>query len=167
MRRVASILVLRIFLLAAACSLVAGCGFQLQGRAPLPRMFAVVQIDATDAQSDFVQDLRRSMLAAGMRVTREHGEATAIIRVERDELTERVLSVSGRNIPAESELTYTVRVAVSSGGSERLAAEDMSLSREFSFDESRLLAKRRERDTLQEALARDLVGMVMRRFSAL
>jgi LPS-assembly lipoprotein len=130
-------------------------------------MFAVVLIEASDAQSDFVQDLRRSMLASGTRVTRERSEATAVIRVERDELTERVLSVSGRNIPAESELTYTIRVSVSSGGSERLAAEDLSLSRDFSFDETRLLAKQRERESLQAALARDLVGMVLRRFSTL
>lgn len=150
-----------------ACLLATGCGFQLQGRTPLPRVLAVVQIEAPDVQSDFVQDLRRSMIASGTRIARERGEATAVIRIERDEFSERVLSVSGRNIPAEYELTYTVRFSVSSGGTERLAAEEMSLSREFSFDETRLLAKQREQDSLRDALARDLVGMVMRRLGAL
>ncbi len=147
--------------------LAGGCGFQLQGRAPLPPLLRVVQIDASDAQSDFVQDLRRSLLASGVKLATVPAEATAVIHVERDELSEHVLSVSSRNIPAEYEITYSVRLSVTSGGSERMAAEDMSLSREYSFDETRLLAKQREEDSLREALARDLVGMVMRRLSAL
>jgi LPS-assembly lipoprotein len=147
--------------------LASGCGFQLQGRARLSPLLAVVQIDAGDAQSDFVQDLRRSLLASGVKLATVPTEATAIIHVERDEFSEHVLSVSSRNIPAEYEITYTVRLSVTAGGTERMAAEDMSLSREFSFDETLLLAKQREEDSLREALARDLVGMVMRRLSAL
>ena len=143
------------------------CGFQLQGRVVLPPMLAVVQIETVDAQSDFVQDLRRTLLASGARLAASPAGATAVIRVERDELGERVLSVSGRNIPAEYELTYSVRLSVSSDGKERMAAEEMSLSREFSFDETRVLAKQREQDSLREALARDLVGMVMRRLASL
>ncbi len=146
---------------------LSACGFQLQGRAPLPATLAVLQIDTADNQTDFVQDLRTSLLGAGSRITSVAGEAGAVIRIERDELTEHVLSVSGRNIPVEYELTYTIRIAVSTGGAERIAPEDLSISREFSFDESQLLAKQREQDGLREALARDLVGMVMRRLAAL
>ena len=38
--------------------LLAGCGFHLQGRQPLPASFANIYIDAEDEQTDFVQDLR-------------------------------------------------------------------------------------------------------------
>jgi outer membrane lipopolysaccharide assembly protein LptE/RlpB len=43
----------------------------------------------------------------------------------------------------------------------------VSLSRDFSFDERVLLAKEREEAILREALASDLVGIVMRRLSSL
>lgn len=158
--------VLRALLLGVAV-LTAACGFQLQGRAKLPALLAVVQIDAADAQSDFVQDLRRALLASGVKLASDAASATAVIHVERDDFNEHVLSVSSRNIPAEYEITYSVRLSVTSGGAERMAAEDLSLSREFSFDETRLLAKQHEEDSLREALARDLVGMAMRRLSAL
>lgn len=147
--------------------LVSACGFHLQGRMPLPRALSVVQIDAKDPQSSFVQNLRRALLSSGARITRESTEASAVIRVERDELKEHVLSVSSRNIPVEYEMTYTVRFGVSSAGSERIGGQDIALTREFSFDEAHVLAKQHEEDALREALARDLVAMVMRRLAAL
>jgi outer membrane lipopolysaccharide assembly protein LptE/RlpB len=58
-------------------------------------------------------------------------------------------------------------VAVRAGGKELMAAEPFTLSRIYSFDETRLLAKEREKDILREALARDMAGVVMRRLSAL
>jgi LPS-assembly lipoprotein len=154
-------------LLAAVLAAVAGCGFRLQGKLPLPASLAVTYIEAEDAQSDFVQDLRRSLLASGARLTAVRSEATAIVRLQRDEFLERVVSVSGRNVPREYELTYTVRFAVDGPAGNLLPSDEVAASRDFSFDERAVLAKEREQEMLREALARDLVGVVMRRFSAL
>jgi LPS-assembly lipoprotein len=160
--RVAAALTL---LLAAAA--LAGCGFRLQGRVPLSRALSVTYIETDDAQSDFVQDLRRSLLAAGASLATGRPEATAVLKVERDALVQRVLSVSARNIPREYEITYSVRFSVESGGRTILPAEDLAVSGDISFDERTLLAKEREQGVLRAALARDLVGVVMRRLSSL
>ena len=45
--------------------------------------------------------------------------------------------------------------------------EEVTATRDISFDEAQLLAKEREQEILREALARDLVALVMRRISAL
>jgi outer membrane lipopolysaccharide assembly protein LptE/RlpB len=82
-------------------------------------------------------------------------------------MEERVLSVDARNIPTDYELTYEVDVVVSAGGKELMATEPFSLSRIYSFDETKLLAKEREKDVLREALARDMASIVLRRLSAL
>jgi LPS-assembly lipoprotein len=155
---------------ALAASLVmalTGCGFHLQGRQPLPQSFSYTYIDARDEQTDFVQDLRKALIASGSRVIRTQGSSGATIEVHSDELTERVLSVSARNIPTEYELTYKVEFSVSSGGKELIEHEEISATRDFSFDETQLLAKEREQEILREALARDLVALVMRRLAAL
>ncbi|MFO1427924.1 MAG: LPS assembly lipoprotein LptE [Steroidobacteraceae bacterium] len=154
-------------LLLCAAVLLAGCGFHLQGRVPLSRALSVTYIDTEDAQSDFVQDLRRSLLGSGASLATRRDEATAILHVERDELVQRVLSVSANNLPREYELAYVVRFAVESGGRTVLPSEELSVTRDLSFDERTLLAKERERDQLREALARDLAGVVMRRLSSL
>ncbi len=153
-------------LLLPVLSLV-GCGFRLQGRVPLPATLASTWIVAEDTQTDFVVDLRRALRASGARLATRREDATAVLRVRRDELSERVLSVSGRNIPREVELTYTVRLEVEGGGQSLLPEEQFAVSRDLSFDESALLAKEREQEVLRAALARDLVGVVMRRLESL
>jgi LPS-assembly lipoprotein len=146
---------------------VVGCGFHLQGRQPLPAEFAYTYIDTPDEQTDFVQDLRKALIAADVNVIRTKGSSGAVIAVHDDELTERILSVSARNIPTEYVLTYRVNFSVSSGGKTLIDKEEISASRDISFSEAQLLAKEREQEILREALARDLVALVMRRLAAL
>lgn len=152
---------------AVAASLLASCGFHLQGRMPLPATLAVTYIDAEDAQSDFVQQLRRQLIASGARVPDRREEATAIVTVERDALTERILSVSAQNLPREYELTYTVRFRAGDGARELIPPEELAATRDFSFDERAALAKEREKELLSDALARDLAGLVLRRLATL
>lgn len=147
--------------------LLQGCGFHLQGRVPLPASLQSTWIETEDDQTDFVVDLRRALRASGAQAAPRRAEATSVLRIGRDALTESVLSVSGRNIPREVELIYTVRLEVQGGGRTLLPEEQFTVSRQLSFDESQLLAKEREQEVLRAALARDLVGVVMRRLSSL
>jgi LPS-assembly lipoprotein len=150
-----------------AVLLLAGCGFHLQGRQPLPEAFAYTFVDTKDEQTDFVQNLRKSLIASNVHVIRTRGSSGAVIAVHEDELTERVLSVSARNIPTEYELTYTVQFSVLSGDQTLIDKEEITATRDISFDEAQLLAKEREQEILSEALSRDLVALVMRRLAAL
>jgi LPS-assembly lipoprotein len=151
----------------AAALLLASCGFHLQGRQPLPEAFANTFVDTKDEQTDFVQDLRKALLASNAKVISTRGSSGAVITVHEDELTERVLSVSARNIPTEYELTYKVNFSVTAGDKTLIEKEEISATRDLSFDETQLLAKEREQEILSEALARDLVALVMRRLAAL
>jgi LPS-assembly lipoprotein len=147
--------------------LLTGCGFHLQGRQPMPEAFAYTFIDTQDEQTDFVQDLRKALIASGSKVIRTQGSSGATLRVHEDELSERILSVSARNIPTEYELTYRVKFSVTAGGKTLIDNEEIAATRDLSFEESQLLAKEREQEILREALARDLVALVMRRLASL
>ena len=151
----------------SAVLLLAGCGFHLQGRQPLPEAFSYTFVDTQDEQTDFVQDLRKALIASGVKVIRTQGSSGATVSVHEDELSERILSVSARNIPTEYELTYRVRFSVVSAGKTLIDKEEISATRDISFDEAQLLAKERETEILREALARDLVALVMRRIASL
>jgi len=160
MRRPAAVLVI---LVATA---LAGCGFQLQRGASLPSALKPLRVEAEETQSEFYHALRIQLEDAGADPDAAGADA-AVLHILRDGTAERVLSVSGRNVPTEYELSYTVRIAVSAGGHELMPAEDLTLTRDYSFDETALLAKQRERDALADALARDLASMVMRRLASL
>jgi LPS-assembly lipoprotein len=158
---------IRLFFLAPFLVFLTGCGFHLQGRQPLPAQFAYTYVETQDEQTDFVQDLRKALIASNVNVIRTKGSSGAVIDVHEDELTERILSVSARNIPTEYELTYRVKFSVTSGDKTLIDKEEISATREISFSESQLLAKEREQEILRAGLARDLVALVMRRLAAL
>ena len=143
------------------------CGFQLQGRTILPVTLVSAVLEVPDEQSDFAQGLRRALADSGAVLQRGVHPDAVVIRILSDQVTEKVISVSAGNIPREYELTYQVQISVTQGEKELLTAEDLSVSREFSFDERQELAKQREKEVLRTALAQDLVGRVMRRLASL
>ncbi|MBK6673561.1 MAG: hypothetical protein IPH71_03405 [Proteobacteria bacterium] len=145
---------------------LAACGFQLQGRQVLPPVLEQVRLEVADRQSEFTRALRATLAASGATLV-EAPAAGAEVRILQDEMTERVLSVDARNIPTDYELTYRVEIQVRAQQRELLAPESFELSRIYSFDERRQLAKDREKEILREALARDLASVVTRRLSTL
>jgi LPS-assembly lipoprotein len=149
----------------ALCLLVA-CGFHMQGRVELPRSLASTRIDAGDRQSDFYASLRAALNTAGSNLEGPEGDA-AVVHILADESSERILTVSARNTPTAFLLSYRIKIAVDYQGRELLPAEEHTLTREYSFDETQLLAKQRESDYLRQALADDLAALVMHRLAAL
>jgi outer membrane lipopolysaccharide assembly protein LptE/RlpB len=145
---------------------LAGCGFQLQSRLAWPESIAVLAIDTDDRQSPFARSLSEALRGAGARIDGTGGRALRV-RIERDELLERVASVSARNQPREYELTYVVRYSVMRDGVYLVEAEEVTATRDFSFDERLALAKARELEQLRETLARELAGVVLQRIASL
>jgi LPS-assembly lipoprotein len=148
-------------------TVLAGCGFHLQGRIPLPESLKAVYVQATDQQSDFVQNLRKALLTSGARPQLQKDKASAVVYIIKDEVVRRTLSVSANNQPNEYEVTYQVRFSVTVGDKERLAPQDVSATRSYSFAESLLLAKENEESILRQAMAHDLADIVMRQLSSL
>lgn len=156
----------RLLCLVSVTLLLQGCGFHLQGRAQLTHTLDNAQIVARDSQTDFYSALRASLLRSGADLDGPL-EGAASIRIIDDEATEKVLTVSARNIPTAFLLSYKVQFAVEYQGREILPPESHTVTREFSFDETAVLAKEREREVLQQALADDLAALVMRRLATL
>ena len=75
---------------AAVALLISGCGFHLQGRAPLPDPVKTPYLEVPDRQSDFVQSLRRALLSNGAHLARDKGQASAVVSIVKDNLTRRV-----------------------------------------------------------------------------
>jgi len=150
-----------------ACVAIAlsACGFHLQGRTPLPAVFTTTQLIAEDPQTDFAQGLRRALITSGGTLTEDSERATGTVRIQKDQVTRKILSVSKNNTPREYEVTYTVEFSVDGTSGEILPSQTVSLTRDYSFDETKLLAKENEEAILLDGMARDLVAIVMRRLA--
>ena len=148
-------------------SLTGGCGFVLQGAAPLPREVSVVRIDTAEPRTAFADALQRRLRAAGVTLAisaapdSPGATSAAVLRIERDEFLERVAALSARNVPREYEYTYVVQWSLESAGVRRVETSELTASRNLTFDE------RRVREQLREALAEELVGVVLQRISGL
>ena len=157
------------WVLASLCltSALAGCGWQLQGTTKLAPVMATTYVDTKDRFTDFNRALRESLQASGARITNDEKEATAVVKIIKDESGQRVLTVSGRNTPEEYEVFYSIEYSVNGRTEELIAPEKLELTRDYSYDETAVLAKQKEQSILREALARDLAGQIVRRLAAL
>jgi LPS-assembly lipoprotein len=157
----------RWLLLSLGLVLLAGCGWRLQGASKLSPVMATTYVDTDDRYTDFTRALRDSLRASGARLANNRDEATAVVRILKDESGQRVLTVSGRNTPEEYEVFYSIEYSVNGRTEELIAPEKIELTRDYSYDETAVLAKQREQSILREALARDLAAQVVRRLAAL
>ena len=147
--------------------LLAGCGFQLQGKLVTPPGMEKTYIDTVERNSQFHRELRRQLLAAGVELTDSPGDATSILAVTADNTGQRVLSVSARNVPTEYEVFYAIEYSLISGDQTLLAPRDLTFTRDYTWDETLVLGKAREEDLLRESIVRDLVRTVLKQISSL
>jgi len=147
--------------------LTGGCGFHLQGDVKMPAHLHSVYIATSDELTPFATELRDAFEHNGLVIAPRSKGADAVVRVATDSYGRRVLSVSARNTPAEYEVYYTVDYTIDQNGAETVPHQHLELTRNFSFDESLLLAKEQEEEIIRDAMARDLAGLVLRKVGSL
>ena len=161
MRKLHAILV--VIVLAAV---VAGCGFQLRGTDTLPEQLMQARIDAVDAYSPLLRELRPRLQAAGVNL--DQPEQPARIIITQDQLRTEVLSVGAQARVREFELVYQLRFSVQDAEGEILLSnQNLEVRREYSFDETQLLGKAREEEFLRDELYRQMAELIMVRLSAI
>lgn len=142
--------------------LLAGCGFQLQGAITVPAEMERTYIQTDDHYSKFYLALRREFEAAGISVVDTAAAATAIFTIYFDSTDQRVLSVSARNVPTEFEVYYSVEYGLISGQETLLQAQEMTLTRDYTYDATQVLGKAREEELLRDAIVQDLVRIILK-----
>ena len=148
-------------------SLLTACGFRLQGTDDYPASMASTYIDAEDRYTQFYRDLRVALEQGGLTIAPSPINADAIIRIERDATGQEVLTISTRNVPTEYDVFYTVRYSVWINGEEVMPSRTLSLSQDYTFDETQVLGKKREAENIRKVLSADLVRQVRHELSRL
>ncbi len=146
---------------------IGSCGFHLQDVVTTPAVMERTYIAADDRYSLFYRELRRELEAIGVRVVDSPVDATATLSIIVDNTNQRVLSVSARNVPTEFEVYYTVQYALSGQQGSLLEPQIVTLTRDYTYDETLVLGKAREEALMREAIVDDLVRVVLKRISSL
>ena len=150
-----------------AVLLQAGCGFQLQNAFDVPEQMARTYIAADDQYSLFYRELRHALQRNGVTIVGSPATATAVLSIHIDKTGQRVLSVSARNVPTEYEVYYSIEYSVDSGEDNLLSRQFITLTRDYTYDETLVLGKSREESVLRNAIVNDLVQAVLKQLGTL
>lgn len=124
-------------------------------------------IDAHDHRSPFYRELRAQMQAAGIELVELASDATATFVIYYDDTDQRVLSVSARNVPTEYEVFYTIAYGLLTPAKNLIEKQDLTLTRDYTYDSTLVLGKAREEELLREAIVKDLVRVVLKQIATL
>ena len=145
--------------------LLSSCGFQLrQSTIDIDKLDNTF-IETSDSRSIFYRKLRAELNSNNIELATSKSTAKNTITIHRDETGRRVLSVSARNVATEYEVFYRLSYSfINEEGS--LNAEELELTRSYTFNENLVLGKSQEEEVLIEALASDLVRLMLRQISS-
>lgn len=145
--------------------LLSACGFHLRGPQPLP--FDTIYVGAPD-HSELGAALKRSINASGhTRVVDTPQEADARLTIISEGREKSILSLNAAGRVREFQLRYRFVFRVEAKeGPDYLPQNEITLTRDFSFNDSAVLAKEQEEALLYRDMQNDLVLQIMRRMAA-
>lgn len=155
---------LRPLIVLALVSLLAACGFHLRGDARMP--FASLYIEAANPGSPLIAELRRTLEANHVQLTDVADKAEVILNIASDLPEKQILTLGGSGRVSEFQLRYRVSLrAYDKEQREWLSADDLLLSRDFTYDDAQILAKEAEEALLYQSMRSDMVQQIVRRLS--
>ena len=139
----------------------------MQGAFTAPTGLERTYIAASDQYSLFLREFEARLRSAGVELTDSAADATATFTISFDDTSQRVLSVSARNVPTEYEVYYTLTYSLDAGATNLMPEQTLTLTRDYTYDSTLVLGKAREEELLRDAIVQDLVRIVMKQISSL
>ena len=148
-----------------AAALLAGCGFQLRGTAALPFNSMYVQAAST---SVFAIQLKRAVVSgSGARITERPEQAEVILQILSELQEKQILSLSGGGRVSEYQLRYRVSFRLTdSKNREYIPKSEIVLRRDYTYNDSQVLATESEEALLYRDMRTDAVSQLVRRLQA-
>lgn len=149
-------------ILLIAC--LSACGFHLRGAADLA--FNTIHIQGNTLIIS--KNLKKNLALNGVKVLDSAEGAELLLEMVGEESEKRILSLSGRGKVNEFELYYRVHYRTRQA-SEALWSQVQTIEarRDYSYDDSQLLAKQGEEKRLNEDMQSSVLNGLVRRLSSL
>lgn len=148
-----------VFALIGALALSA-CGFQMRGLTNLS--FENLYIQGHNLS--ITKELKKSLAVNGVTVVTDQKKADLMLELLNEESDKKILSLSGGGKIKEYELTYRVNFRIRDPSSELWGeTQTVEKQRDFSYDDSELLAKQFEEARLFDDMKSFAVQEIMRK----
>lgn len=153
---------------AASLAVVAGCGFQLRGSAPVPAALQPLAVVCDSRVPDLLcSDVKTQLSNGGVQIAAEQ-QANFVLHLSDFREQRRASAITLQAVAAEYTLLQSVRLTVLTSDKVPLVANSELTSIEtYRYDETNVLAKQREEETLRSSLYRQLAQQVIFRLAPL
>lgn len=143
---------------------LSGCGFHLRGQAGMP--FKSIYLDAPNLNTPFINELRRNLLANKLQIASSAAQAEVILNVVSEQTDKQILTLGGTGRVSEFKLRTVVSLrAYDNQQHDWVRAEELSIERDYSYDDTKILAKEAEEALLYNSMRTDMVQQIVRRLS--
>jgi LPS-assembly lipoprotein len=151
-------------------ALISSCGFQLRESARLPEGVDAIVVQSADPLSALAVELQRTLKANA--ASGKADATSARLEIISESLTREILSVNDRARVSEFVLVGKARArllqATGKPGADGVIAEveiipafDVSVRREYSFDEAQALGAAQEEEIISAEMKRELAELIV------
>jgi len=124
-------------------------------------------VKVPDPSSAFARELELLLRGNGVTIAEGPGQGIAELRILRERITRRALSISGEARVREFELVFELQFTlVDASGGVLLGPDTLRLERDFQFDEQEILGATTEEELLRENLRRSMAAALVRRLES-
>lgn len=144
--------------------LLASCGFQLRGHAGMP--FEKLYIETSDPGTPFISELRRDLVDSKVMLVNTAEQAEVVLNIAAEISDKQILTLGGDGRVNEFRLSYRISLrAYDLNQQDWIPAEEIVTRRDFSYDDTKILAKEAEETLLFQSMRSDMVQQIVRRLS--
>lgn len=158
--RATSLIVLMLSLLLAAC------GFHLRGQEAFVLPFKTLYVQSPNDYTPFINALKIAIETNDVKIADTPDQAELTLQIVSETQDRQILSLSGAGRVLQYRLQYRISLrAYDKQQQEWLAPQEVTLHRDFSYDDSQVLAKEQEEALLYKDMRIDAVQAVLRRLN--
>ena len=157
---------LRALLLLILTLLLCACGFHLRGQGALALPFQTLYVKSANEYAPFITELKLAIEANGVQAADTPEQAQLTLQIVSETSDKQILSLSGGGRVREYRLQYRISLrAYDQKQQDWLAPEEITLRRDFSYDDTQVLAKEQEEALLYQSMRSDAVQQILRRLN--
>lgn len=144
--------------------LLTACGFHLRGQAGMP--FTSMYLEVSDANTPFLQELRLSLEANEVKLVENSEKADVVLNIVSESFDKQILTLGGSGRVNEFQLRYHVSFrAYDTQHRDWIAPDELFMTRDYTFDDTKLLSKEAEEAMIVQSMRSDMVQQIVRRLS--
>lgn len=155
----------KVYSLVLCTFLLTACGFKLRGDYLLPEQLQTIYLSSDDKQGELSRVVKQHLLFNQVKLLALPNNKNAQLRILKDKLDRRTLSVFDNGQVAEYELIYTVNVQLILPEQEPHTIS-FEINRDYQDDPNFALAKSRELALILSEMRQEAADIILRKMAS-